>query len=143
MLTPAFCTLTLATAKALQGTLQAAPTEALQNIDCTVLTTEALLLLLSLSACIDPVMSSTEHSAKASHNTAGHSQQLPPGMSMAAAQQLQGSIDAVCSGGSMLLQGCASELCAHLGSSLLLAILPVMQALPAGRPSHQSTQQYK
>lgn len=138
MLTAAYCTLTLATAKALQGTLQAVPTSVLHGTDCTMLTTEALLLLLSLSACIDP---STVPANQSSNSSTGYSQQVPPGVGVTAAQQLQSGMDAICSAGSTLLEGGAPELSAHLGSALLLAILPVMQAIPSGRlwqsPTHE------
>lgn len=132
MLTPAYSTLTLAAAKALEGTLKAAPADVLQSTDCTMLTTEALLLLLSLSACLDPSTPSANLS-KHDSNSRHTSQQLPPGSSLATSQQLQNGLDAICSAAGRLLPRCAPELKEHLGSALMLAALPAMQAVPAGR----------
>ena len=132
MLTPAYSTLTLATAKALEGTLKAAPADVLQSTDCTMLTAEALLLLLSLSACLDPSTPSASQS-KHDSNSRRTSQQLPPGLSLATSQQLQSGMDAICGAAGKLLPRCAPGLRAHLGSALMLAALPAMQAIPAGR----------
>lgn len=131
LLTAAYCTLTLATAKALAGTLSAAPTDVLQDSDCTMLATEALLLLLSLSACLHPNTQSTNQSSSDSSSSLHCDLQLPPGYN-ALSQQLQSSIDAVCTIGSMLLQSCAPSLKGHSCSALMLAILPALQAIPSG-----------
>lgn len=132
LLTAAYCTLTLATAKALAGTLSAAPADLLQETDCTMLATEALLLLLSLSACLHNNTQSTNQSSSDSSSSLHCDLQLPPGHNNALSQQLQSSIDAVCITGSMLLQSCAPLLKGHLCSALMLAILPAVQAIPSG-----------
>lgn len=138
MLTPAYCTLILATAQALKCTLEAVPAEVLQSTDCTMLATEGLLLLLPAAACLQPGPSSPSSSQSFSQIVSSgqlFEQLLPPGCSPAGLQQLQSSLDALCDAAGVLLKGCASALMPHLVSAVMLALLPVIQSIGSGRSS--------
>ena len=133
---PAYCTIMLAVSQVLHAASQAAPPAILSSPEFTSSATETLLLSLKLTASLRGLQ---DHGQATDFHRGGdvqYEQGLPPGCNSEGMRQLQTGLGLVCEAGRQLLHGCSGPLQLQLATSLVLAVLPIIPALPAGISCH-------